>query len=146
MTTIAITDVTVGKRHRYDLGDIAGLAESMTEVGLLHPIVITENNRLVAGERRLAAARSLGWEEIDASVCKTVGDAASMLRAEADENTCRKAFTPTEAEAIAQSREALLKPLVRPGPKTGDSAKLAPIGKVRDTASTGLGYGHETIR
>lgn len=145
MSAVALADVSVGKRHRYDLGDIAGLAESMTEVGLLHPIVITEDRRLVAGERRLAAARALGWTEINATVCRTVGDAASMLRAEADENTCRKAFTPTEAEAIARSREALLKPLARVGrPEKG--ANLAPLGETRKAAATGLGYGHETIR
>jgi hydroxylaminobenzene mutase len=35
------------------------------------------------------------------------------LRAESDENTCRKAFTPTEAESTAAAREALLKPLAK---------------------------------
>ncbi len=59
-----IDDVTVGARVRRDLGDVAGLAASIAEVGLLHPIVVTPDKRLIAGERRIEACRVLlGFEK-----------------------------------------------------------------------------------
>jgi hypothetical protein len=33
--TLPIADIRVGKRHRRDMGDIAGVAASLAEVGLL---------------------------------------------------------------------------------------------------------------
>ena len=49
--TRRISAITIGVRHRRDLGDIEGLAASIAEVGLLHPVVITPGNVLIAGER-----------------------------------------------------------------------------------------------
>ena len=59
----AINTIVVGERIRVDLGDIEGLAESMRE-RLLHPITITDDGKLLAGARRLAAALLLGWTTI----------------------------------------------------------------------------------
>jgi ParB family chromosome partitioning protein len=73
-------------------------------VGLLHPVVVTEGMVLVAGDRRLAAVRHLGWTDLPVTILdlETVAD---VLRAEADENTCRKPLTPYEA-ARARERRA----------------------------------------
>lgn len=96
-----IADIIIGQRHRKDLGDIASLAKSIDEVGLLHPVVVTSCGVLVAGERRIRAALMLGWETIPA----TVVDIESIARGEHDENACRKDFTPSEAVSIAQALE-----------------------------------------
>lgn len=95
-----IDKIRAGQRHRYAMGDIAELAASLNDVGLLHPVVITPDRQLVAGARRLAAARSLGWEEVKVTVVDSLDDAAALLRAERDENTCRKAFEPTEEHSL----------------------------------------------
>jgi ParB-like chromosome segregation protein Spo0J len=63
-----IGGITVGKRIRSDLGDIEGLAKSIAEIGLLHPIVITPDGRLIVGVRRLLAAKMLGWKEIPVTI------------------------------------------------------------------------------
>ena len=68
MTTRRIDEIVVGERHRRDLGDIASLAANVAELGLLHPIVIRPDGTLIAGERRLAAARQLGSCEIPVNV------------------------------------------------------------------------------
>jgi len=60
----AINSIKIGKRFRKDLGDIDALARSINEVGLLHPIVITPDGELLAGQRRLEACKKLGWEEV----------------------------------------------------------------------------------
>ena len=51
--------------------DLAELADSLREHGLVQPIVVrTRGDRyqLIAGQRRLAAARMLGWEQLPARV------------------------------------------------------------------------------
>ena len=63
-----ISDIVVGTRHRKDMDDVAGLAASMKELGLLHPIVVRPDGALVAGERRLRAAKLLGWTEIPVNI------------------------------------------------------------------------------
>jgi ParB family chromosome partitioning protein len=59
MTTRRIDEIVVGERHRRDLGDIASLAANVAELGRLHPIVIRPDGMLIAGERRLLAAKQL---------------------------------------------------------------------------------------
>jgi ParB family transcriptional regulator, chromosome partitioning protein len=102
--------VRVEVRHRSDLGDLENLAESLRELGQLQPIVVTDDLRLIAGGRRLAAARSLGWAEIEAKIARGLTDAAALLRAERDENTCRKSFAPTEEHALYEALLALQSP------------------------------------
>jgi ParB family transcriptional regulator, chromosome partitioning protein len=100
---IQVCAVRVEDRHRSDLGDLEGLAESLRELGQLQPIVVTSDLRLIAGGRRLAAARLLGWSEIEAKIAHDLTDAASLLRAERDENTCRKAFVPSEEYSLYEA-------------------------------------------
>ena len=96
-----IFSIKVGERHRRDLGDVNGLAASIKAVGLLHPVVITPDNELIAGERRLAAVKSLGWNEVPV----TVVDLAEIVRGEFAENAIRKDFLPTEIDAIRREME-----------------------------------------
>ncbi|MGI8578426.1 MAG: ParB N-terminal domain-containing protein [Nocardioidaceae bacterium] len=105
-----LDSIRVGKRHRYDLGDIAGLAQSMQDLGQLQPIAVTPDGSLVAGERRIAAARSLGWTQVKVHVVADLHDAAALLRAERDENTCRKALLPTEEHALYVALLAIEQP------------------------------------
>ena len=65
---VLISEIKDKDRVRKDLGDIEALGRSITEFGLLQPIVITSENHLLAGERRLCAAKLLGWNEIPALV------------------------------------------------------------------------------
>jgi ParB-like chromosome segregation protein Spo0J len=101
--TRRIEDIRIEGRHRRDMGDIEGLARSMNELGLLHPVAVTPDNLLIAGERRILAARMLGWDVIPVHVV----DLAELLRAERDENMVRKDFTPTEAVAIGRALEPM---------------------------------------
>ena len=75
-------------------GDVSELAESMKVRGLEHPILIRSapNNpgmfEVIAGSRRLQAARELGWERIDARVVKDC-DEVNALCLSLDENQKR---------------------------------------------------------
>jgi ParB-like chromosome segregation protein Spo0J len=65
---IDIAEIKIGKRYRKDLGDIAELAASIADIGLLHPVVIMPDGTLLAGRRRLAACKKLGWDKIPVRV------------------------------------------------------------------------------
>jgi len=145
---LGLDEIKVNGRHRKELGDIDGLAESMGRA-LLHPVVITEDHKLIAGERRIAAARKLGWKEIEVRIVRSLNDALSLLLAERDENTCRKKFTPSEAVAVGESLEAIEKPKAkerkaqakgepRGKKKAGDSGGKLPPEKTRDRVATGV--------
>ena len=100
VATRRVSDITIGVRHRKDLGDIDGLARWITEVGgLMHPIVVRPDNVLIAGERRLAACKLLGWTEVPV----TVFDLAEVARGEMVENIARKDFLPSEIDAIRRT-------------------------------------------
>lgn len=129
---IRIADVVVSGRHRRDLGDLAALAESMAKIGLLHPIVVDEHGRLIAGRRRLQAANSLGWREIPATVARNLNEAALALRAECDENSLRRALRPSEMVSIARA----LEPHV---------AGNLPAGRVNDQLAAAVGTSRRTL-
>jgi ParB-like nuclease domain len=63
-----ISTIKVGKRFRKDMGDLAGLAESIEDIGLLNPVTVDEDGHLLAGARRLAACKRLGWKIIPVTV------------------------------------------------------------------------------
>src|SRR5437879_7294469 len=75
-------------------GDVSELAESMKVRGLEHPILVrpAPDNpgmfEVIAGSRRLAAARELGWKRIDARVIKDC-DEVNALCLSLDENQKR---------------------------------------------------------
>jgi len=98
-------------RIRKDPGDIAPLENSIRKVGLLNPILVDEDHRLVAGYRRLTACRNIGRREIEVSVIRFQGDLLKILEAEVDENLLRKDFTDEEIESIERRREEILRKL-----------------------------------
>jgi ParB family chromosome partitioning protein len=97
---VPLDDIIVKKRIRKDMGNIPALAESMKRYGQLSPIVLNDRNQLIAGGRRLEAARYLGWRTINAVVMDIDG-ALSSLEYEVEENLQRQNFTPEEfAQAV----------------------------------------------
>jgi ParB family chromosome partitioning protein len=83
---IAIATIQRGERIRQDLGDIPSLAASIAKLGLLHPIVLDPQLKLIVGARRLEAMRQLGHKRIPATIAETFADIAQALCAERDEN------------------------------------------------------------
>ena len=102
-TKLPIGGIDIGFRYRKDLGDLRPLADSIIEVGLLHPIVVTSEGLLIAGRRRLEACRLLGWAEVPV----TVVDLNEAVRGEAHENFVRKDLLPSEIVALKRAIEPL---------------------------------------
>jgi ParB family transcriptional regulator, chromosome partitioning protein len=103
---IKISDIVVRRRIREELGDLTELRESIRNRGLINPVVINQNRELLAGYRRLMAARELGWKEIE---CRTMPTRSKIekLNIENDENIGRKNFTESEVLRYNEMREYL---------------------------------------
>jgi ParB family chromosome partitioning protein len=95
----------VQPRQVFEEEAMAELVHSITEVGLLQPVVVRrtgeESYELVMGERRWRAAQEAGLETIPAIVRET--DDADMLRDALLENLHRSQLNPLE-EAAAYSQ------------------------------------------
>ncbi len=151
-TQLPLDSITAGERDRADFGNIRELAESIAAVGLLHPVVVTSSGELVAGGRRLAAVRELGWAEVPVTVVDLT-TAAEVLRGEADENTCRKPLTPYEASRARERRARVLTPVAKE--RQGERTDLQPSSKLdegapadratRKVAAVGTGYSGSTL-
>src|ERR1039457_3539068 len=115
-----IEQIQIGFRYRKDLGDLRPLVDSIAEVGLLHPVVVTPEGRLIAGQRRLEACRLLGWMEVPV----TVVDLYQAARGEAHENFVRKDLLPSEIVALKRAIEPLERRAGPPAP--GPRAALLP--------------------
>ena len=106
---VKIEDIIVKKRIRRNLGDLTTLAESMKQFGLMNPVVLDRDFHLVAGERRLEAAKKLGWTSIEATVLTRL-DPVDALEMEIDENVYRKPFTSDELSDAFEKLERLKNP------------------------------------
>ena len=107
---ISPESVVVRKRIRRELGDISGLMESLKTYGQLTPIVINRKHELIAGFRRLQAAKRLGWKSIEAVMIDRPTE-QQKLEVELEENIQRLALAPEEiADGMAR-----LQKLRRPG-------------------------------
>jgi ParB family chromosome partitioning protein len=52
----------------YTLSSIEELMESISEVGLLQPLIIDSQNQIISGNRRFESVKRLGWKEVKVEV------------------------------------------------------------------------------
>lgn len=106
---VDIAKIKLRRRVRRELGDIEGLADSMSRFGQLHPLVLTRRMVLVSGRRRLEAARRLGWTSVEAIILES-RDKAQLLELELDENMYRSQLTRDEIDEAVSRLERLKNP------------------------------------
>ena len=85
-------------RKVFDQAGLDQLAESLRQDGLLQPISVRPHGEgyiVIAGERRLRAARQLGWEAIPALVHDDISMRSSR-RLQVLENVVRRDLNPVE--------------------------------------------------
>ena len=90
-------------RHDFDQSEMQSLAESITAHGLLQPVVVRrvdDRYQLIAGERRLRAAREAGWRDVPANVVEA--DERQTAELAIIENLQRKDLNPLEKAAAFQ--------------------------------------------
>lgn len=91
---------------------VAGLAESIADVGLINPIRVRANGdrwEVIAGVHRLNAVRQLGLAEIECII--TTDDDLHAELAMIDENLCRAELSPAERARCLARRKAIYQEL-----------------------------------
>ena len=102
-------EVIVEGRHRKKLHRIGSLSASLKCLGLLQPIAITPEKRLIVGMRRLTAAVMAEQEKIAAVVVDTMAGQYELLLAEVMENSEREQPAYSDMADLAED----LLPLAR---------------------------------
>jgi len=138
---VKIDNIKIGHRYRKDMGDIDALAKSMEELGQLQSIVIDQANNLIAGRRRIEAAKQLGWSSIKCDVVNI----DAIVNGEYAENEIREDFRLSEKYAIMEAilpkekkeAEARQKAGIEPSVNlTQGSAKTIAANKVGSSRNT----------
>lgn len=96
ITTRRIADITLASVYLRQDTDVESLKRSLESIGLIHPVSINAEGELLAGARRLQAARELGWEEIAVHVVDRTGLEQELISI--DENLVRKPLKGLELE------------------------------------------------
>lgn len=107
---VNIDNITVGNRLRnINEESVDSLIESIEVVGLINPITIDKNKRLIAGNHRLEACKQLGWTKIPVTFKKYKDKKIKKLKIrliEIDENLRNSPLTILErAEHLAERKK-----------------------------------------
>jgi ParB family chromosome partitioning protein len=141
-------------RSRFDDNALAELAASITEVGVLQPIVVARdgdgNHFLIAGERRWRAARLAGLRTIPAVVRGATGE--TTLVEALVENLQRQDLTPLEEahaykqllENAGMSQEDIAQRVGKSRPAISNTLRLLQLpGQIQQMVDAGtLSAGH----
>ena len=92
METRKISEIKIKENVRTDYGDMTELAASIKMHGIIVPLIVDKDNNMIAGHRRLQAAKSQGMTEVPVVVEK--GENRSALQI--IENIHRKELDPIE--------------------------------------------------
>lgn len=148
LDTVGVADVVVPEGRRPVRDDaVASLADSMAQIGLQTPITVRLVDGmvidgfktdgvpvLVTGAHRLAAARYLGWDRIDAWLVD-YDDATDAELWEIDENLRRAELSPAQVAEHLKRRKALWERRQ----ENGNTVSVSKVGK----GGAGPGRGHE---
>lgn len=123
---IDIEKINRGHRYREDMGDIDSLANDIRKVGLINPITVKKAHGggyyLMAGDRRLAACKELGWKRI---ACNVYPEDLSQLERnliELSENINRKDMEFAEEVALTKQIDLAMKELYGEKRHVGNSS------------------------
>lgn len=109
MVELDVDSVKMKKRIRNANVPVEPLMESIKQYGLIEPIVIDQNMRLIAGFRRLQACKALGYKKILARKIEVESD-EDFLLLEMEENICRMPFSSEELEHAKKRLEGIRHP------------------------------------
>jgi len=142
MTEVKLSQIKIGSRFRTNLGDISRLKESIEEVGLLHPIVVSEDKELIAGFRRIQAFKELGRDSIPVNVVNL----KDVAKGEIHENAVRKDFTVSEMVAVKRALEPEMLKEAEERKKAGKPSSKLDAGRTDEKIARYLGVGKDTLR
>ena len=116
-------------------GDVTVIAESLEANGQFRPIVISNDNIVLAGNHTLQAAKTLGWGKVDVVRLKVDGDSDDATRVMLADNRSSDLGTYDDSDLVQLLAE--LDELTGTGYDFDDLADLKHLTELRDiTADT----------
>ena len=109
VTKMKVADIVVDRpqRQREKITGAGELAFSIERNGLINPITVTHEGKLIAGERRLQACKKLGWEEIPVRIYENLSEIDQQL-IELEENMKRSQLDwADEVKSVRRIHELL---------------------------------------
>lgn len=134
--SIPTNEIVVLDRQRLDPGDIAELAESIKMFGLIQPIIINQDKRLIAGGRRLEACKLLQMPCVDVAFRETFSD-DELHELELEENVRRKDMTWQERALTIRTIHTIKK---RNGALNGKSWGQRETGEMLGVSATQVNF------
>ena len=135
---VDIDRIVVGDRIRKDFGDIQELADNIKKNGLLNPLTVNGDYKLLAGERRLKACKLLGWSQVDVRMVESE-DEAQDIEIELSENNVRRNFTGSELAEGLRRQMAIEAERARERQTLGETFPEGSGGRARDKAGAAFG-------
>ncbi len=102
--------------YSFNSQDHKELKKSITLLGLLEPIVITNDNLILSGHRRYGAIKELGWEDVDCRLVDVENPKIFIVEA----NRQRKKTTQEILNEAIILKEEYSKMVKRGRPKNGE--------------------------
>ena len=132
---VCLTDVNVikilNRKRELNTDHLTTLKESISKHGLIQPIVVTNDNVLIAGYHRLQAFKELNYSKIP-TVIKNVDEMNAEIL-EIDENLIRQELTQLEKSEQLKRRKEIYE-ILNPNAKA-DTVKQSNLSKRNDFAS-----------
>ncbi len=151
---VPVADIKMATRlRRVDQAHVELLADSMRDKGLIQSIVVEKDGTkltLVAGAHRLAAAKQLGWDKIEARLTGRL-TANDRRLLEIDENLARHDLNPLDRAIFMAQRKRIFE-LENPeighgGDRKSDQAlNISTWSSFSEETAKELGFGESTIR
>lgn len=128
---VQVADIICEDRAREDLGDLEELKESIKAKGVIQPISLDSNMRLLAGGRRYTACLELGIPTIPAIIRNDVNE-IDAKEIELIENIHRKDFTWQEHARLTAQIDELFR-------KKDPNWSIRKTGELLDTSKSSVG-------
>ena len=68
MSKISVSEIIVNNKYLRVNSNVDELVKSIEKIGLINPLIVNKKNELLAGGRRYAAIKQLGWDKVLVSV------------------------------------------------------------------------------
>lgn len=127
MEMVSISRITIGERFRKRYRTIEELADSFKKFGILQPIIISDDFKLVAGGRRLEAAKKAGLDKVPVIFRANISE-LEFREIELEENLQRDDLHWTEEIAAVKALDKLKRKLY------GDGSREEEGWSLKDTA------------
>lgn len=124
LMTLGVAQISTKNRIRESKGDLTLLTASIKKNGLFHPIIVDKDNVIIAGLRRLEAAKNAGLTRVPVLKFPIRHNDLAALDIQSDENLCREPLTDAELEKQIQLKKmAISGPIARTMSKAGNFFK-----------------------